>query len=111
MTKIDEDALFKAAKAFERMSSVRLFLPALRAAIEAYEAARTSPVGGWEPIESAKRDGSLMLGAWQLIRDNGWVRQVIYWDDGEYAWLTSWGRTVVVPSVFQALPALPGGEG
>jgi hypothetical protein len=68
---------------------------------------RTSPVGGWEPIETAPRDGTLILVC--RAGDKDWPLRCRRWQDSHWRGWDAEDATHWMP--LPAPPAQPGGEG
>ena len=59
----------------------------------------------WRPIETAPRDGTRVLGAWQFALSADWCLGVVKWDEG--AWLVTWNFDQVEPTYWAPLPQSP----
>ena len=59
----------------------------------------------WRPIETAPRDGTRVLGAWQFAWSGDWCLMVVKWHQG--AWVVPWDFDEVEPTHWAPLPQLP----
>ena len=83
-----------------------LHAPEILSDLGQYIAERDQCATGWQPIETAPKDGSDIL-IWQPKEDEQFV---VYWDDVEDGWRFS-PRHVLAdePTHWMPLPAPPGG--
>ena len=62
----------------------------------------------WQPIETAPKDGSAILGAWQCLNKT-WDMDAMFWfeEDGEGAWFDYFGDYDHSPTHWMPLPEPP----
>ena len=59
----------------------------------------------WRPIETAPRDGTEVLGAWEFAWTGGWCLEPVIYREG--AWIVSWDHDAAEPTHWMPLPKPP----
>ncbi|WP_019023080.1 hypothetical protein [Thioalkalivibrio sp. ALE23] len=65
---------------------------------------QSHPVPEWQPIDTAPKDGTQILGAWILPYSGQWIKQPITYTS---TWVTTWDHADVAPSQWMPLPDDP----
>lgn len=61
----------------------------------------------WQPIETAPKDGTPVLGLFLAFVGDPWAYEVVFFDDGRWRGAEDPQMAIVPPDLWQPLPSLP----